>query len=169
MALDDNMQPTESPRRFRLNWIRIVRWLGGGLLAVLLAIQIIPYGRDHSNPPVTQVVQWDSPRTEELARTACYDCHSNETEWPWYSNVAPISWLVQKDVDEGRAALNFSKWDRPQEGTDEAAETVREGEMPLWYYTITHRDASLSDQEKQELVQGFIATLGSEGGGEDDD
>jgi len=149
--------------RFRFNWWRIVRWTGIGVIAVLIAIQLIPYGRDHSNPPITQAVQWDSPRTEQLAQKACYDCHSNETDWPWYSNVAPISWLVQKDVDEGRDALNFSEWDRPQEEAHEAAETVQEGDMPLWYYTITHRDAALSDQEKQDLVRGFIATLGSEG------
>ncbi len=156
----------QTPRRSRFNWFRIIRWLGAGILVLLFAIQLVPYGRDHSNPPVTQAVQWDSPRTEDLAQRACYDCHSNETDWSWYSNIAPISWLVQKDVDEGRAALNFSEWNRPQEEAHEAAETVQDGEMPLWYYTITHRDAALSDQEKQDLMQGFIATLGSEG---DDD
>lgn len=153
-------------RRPRLNWLRIVRWLGIGIVAAVFAIQLIPYGRHHSNPPVTQAIQWDSPRTEELARRACYDCHSNETEWPWYSNIAPVSWLVQKDVEEGREALNFSEWDQPQGEADEAAETVREGEMPLWYYTITHRDASLSDQEQRELINGLIATIGAE---DDDD
>jgi mono/diheme cytochrome c family protein len=162
MMNTDAGQAEQSNRRFRFNWLRIMRWTGIGLVAALLAIQLIPYGRDHSNPPVTQAVQWDNPRTAELVERACYDCHSNETEWPWYSNIAPVSWLVQKDVDEGRDALNFSEWDKPQEEAHESAETVQEGEMPLWYYTITHRDAALSDQEKQELVDGFIATLGSE-------
>ena len=81
------------------------KWILRGVVAgvVLLGlIQLVPYGRDHTNPPVTQEVKWDSPRTRELAVGACYDCHSNLTEWPWYSNVAPISWLTQKDVDEGR-------------------------------------------------------------------
>ncbi len=152
----------QSSDRSRFNWLRILRWGGITVVALLLAIQLIPYGRAHDNPPVTQAVQWNSPRTQELAQRACYDCHSNETDWPWYSNIAPISWLVQHDVDEGRSKLNFSEWDKPQEEAHEAAETVREGEMPLWYYTITHGDAKLSDAEKQELVQGLIASLGSE-------
>jgi hypothetical protein len=69
-----------------------------GLLAVA---QAIPYGRGHSNPPVTKEPAWDSSRTRELAKRACFDCHSNETTWPWYSNVAPESWLIQRDVDAG--------------------------------------------------------------------
>ena len=60
-------------------------------------IQFVPYGRDHDNPEVTNTVAWDSPRTAELFDPACADCHSNETDWPWYSNVAPVSWLVQSD------------------------------------------------------------------------
>jgi mono/diheme cytochrome c family protein len=151
-----------SSSRFRRSWLRLVRWIGIAIVGILLTIQLIPYGRAHDNPPVIQEVQWDSRRTEELAQRACYDCHSNETDWPWYSNVAPISWLVQKDVDEGRNALNFSEWHQPQEEAHEAGETVREGEMPLWYYTITHRGAKLSEAEKQELVRGFVASLGAE-------
>jgi Haem-binding domain len=72
---------------------------------------------------------WDSPKTRALAVTACFDCHSNETAWPWYTNVAPMSWLTQRDVDEGRDALNFSEWDRPQDAED-VSEVIREGEMP---------------------------------------
>ena len=73
----------------------------------LLVIQLIPYGREHSNPAVVSEPPWDSPATRAFAVTACFDCHSNETEWPWYSNIAPMSWLVQRDVDEGRQHLNF--------------------------------------------------------------
>ncbi len=135
-------------------------------MVLVLAMQLVPYGRDHSNPPVTEAVVWNSPRTEQLVQQACLDCHSNETRWPWYSNVAPVSWLVQSDVDEGRHALNFSEWDRPQHNVDESVETIEGGEMPPWYYTITHRDAALSEQEKQDLIDGFLATFGrgSEGG-----
>ncbi|MEZ4522143.1 MAG: heme-binding domain-containing protein [Thermomicrobiales bacterium] len=100
--------------RFQFNWFRIIRWTGAGLLGLLLAIQLVPYGRDHSNPPVTQAVQWDSPRTAELWDRACADCHSNETDWPWYTNVAPVSWLIQDHVDEGRSKINTSEWDKPQ-------------------------------------------------------
>ncbi|RIK39749.1 MAG: hypothetical protein DCC58_14830 [Chloroflexi bacterium] len=75
--------------------------------------------------------------------------------------MAPVSWLIQRDVDEGRQKLNFSEWDRPPREVDEAAETVEEGEMPPWYYSVLHPDARLSDQEKQELIDGFRATFGT--------
>ena len=80
-----------------------------------VAIQLVPYGRDHDNPPVLADAPWDSARTRELAVRACFDCHSNETHWPWYSNIAPISWLTQNNVKEGRDELNFSEWNRRQE------------------------------------------------------
>lgn len=131
-----------------------------GLLAVAAAVQLVPYGRDHTNPPVTAEPVWDGPRTRELAKGACFDCHSNETIWPWYSHVAPMSWLVQYDVEEGRRKLNFSEWDKPQKEAHEAAETVREGEMPLWFYVPTHPDADLSEADKQALIDGLEATLG---------
>ena len=95
--------------------MRWVKWGIAALLMTALVVQVIPYGRDHTNPPVAAEPLWDSPQTRDLAVRACFDCHSNETEWPWYSNVAPISWLVQRDVEEGREELNFSEWDREQE------------------------------------------------------
>ncbi|HJV08531.1 MAG TPA: heme-binding domain-containing protein, partial [Acidimicrobiales bacterium] len=76
--------------------------------ALLLALQLVPYGRDHTNPPVTAGTSWPTAEGRRLAGAACYDCHSNETKWPIYSFVAPMSWLVQRDVDEGRRKLNFS-------------------------------------------------------------
>ncbi|MDI3339830.1 MAG: heme-binding domain-containing protein [Sphaerobacter sp.] len=145
--------------------IRKVLTYGLGTLAVLLvAIQFVPYGRDHRNPPVTQEPAWDSAQTRELARRACFDCHSNETRWPWYTNVAPVSWLVQRDVEEGRAKLNFSAWDRPEarEEAGESAKTVREGEMPPWYYLPLHPEARLSPEEQAALIRGLEATFGSE-------
>jgi mono/diheme cytochrome c family protein len=131
--------------------------------ALLLVIQIVPYGRDHENPPVTQEVKWDSARTRELAVGACYDCHSNLTEWPWYSNVAPVSWLVYSDVQEGREKLNFSEWDRPQgEEGDESAEAVREGSMPPLQYKPLHPAGRLSDAEREELARGIEQTLAAD-------
>lgn len=150
----------------RITWRRLLRWVAIGFVALLLAIQLVPYGRDHDNPPVGAEPAWDSPRTRALARVACFDCHSNETEWPWYSNIAPISWWMQDHVDEGRAELNFSEWGRPQE-TDEVAESIEEGEMPPGYYTLTHRSARLSAADEQALVDGFVAMFGR--GGHDDD
>ena len=90
----------------------------------------------------------------------CMDCHSNETKWPWYSNVAPISWLVQSDVDEGRSELNLST-DAAE--VEEMIETIREGSMPPLQYKPTHPRARLSDKEKQDLIRGLQATFGSGG------
>lgn len=144
--------------------------------AVVLAIglglvQLVPYGRDHTNPAVTREVRWDSARTRELAVGACYDCHSNVTEWPWYSSVAPVSWLVYSDVQEGREKLNFSEWDRPQgEEGDEVAEVVREGSMPPLQYKPLHPAGRLSDAERDELARGIEQTLAADppiAGGDD--
>jgi hypothetical protein len=132
--------------------------LGIVVLAVV-GLQLIPYGRAHANPPVQTEPQWNSPRTRELFVRACADCHSNETVWPWYSNLAPVSWLVQRDVDEGREKFNIS--DGSGEA-DEAAEKVAEGEMPPTIYTLMHPEAKLSVSEKQELIQGLQATFGGE-------
>jgi hypothetical protein len=134
-----------------------------GLGAVLVLIQLVPFGKDHKNPPVTGTPQWDSPRTEELFNRACKDCHSNETVWPWYSNVAPVSWLTGLDVKIGRAKFNVSEWGR--EGTnkgDEAAEETRNGKMPPWFYLPAHPEAKLTPDEKGELVKGLAATFGEE-------
>ena len=125
-----------------------------------LAIQVVPYGRAHANPAVVSEPQWDSPRTRELAVRACFDCHSNETVWPWYSNVAPVSWLVQQHTEEGRGVLNFSRWDLPQRGARKAAEQVQEGAMPPPYYTPLHASGRLSEGERAELIAGLQATLG---------
>ena len=144
--------------------MRWFKWSVAAVVIVFLAIQLIPYGRDHTNPPVTAEPAWDTAQTRALAVRACFDCHSNETVWPWYSNVAPLSWLVQRDVDEGRETLNFSEWDRPQEG-EEAAESVRERSMPPRQYVITHPDARLSDAELEALANGLAATLGTQGQG----
>jgi hypothetical protein len=136
---------------------RVLLAVGAGLVL----IQFVPYGRAHTNPPVVQEPQWDRPSTRLLAARACFDCHSNETQWPWYSNVAPISWLLTRHVDEGREVLNFSEWQRSYEEADEAAESVSEGEMPLTSYLLAHPSARLTPEEKGELVRGLRATLGS--------
>jgi hypothetical protein len=139
---------------------RILGSAAAGALVVLALIQAVPYGRAHENPPVTAEPAWDSARTRELAQRACFDCHSNETRWPWYSNVAPVSWSVTMHVDEGRDRLNFSEWDRPRREAGEAAETVQEGSMPPLYYRMAHPDARLSAGEKAELSAGLRASLG---------
>ena len=127
---------------------------------LLVAAQAVEYGRGH-NPPVRREPAWDSPRTRELVVRACYDCHSNETVWPWYSRIAPVSWLVRGDVNEGRRKLNFSEWDRVQKEAWESSKTVRTGEMPLWRYTVARSHARMSAAERQTLAQGFDATFGT--------
>ena len=139
----------------------ILKWTALGFVVVLVAIQFVPYGRDHSNPAGGRQIAWDSPRTEQLMTDACMDCHSNLTKWPWYSNVAPISWLVQKDVEDGREALNLSTDGEVE--VDEMIEAIREGSMPPWQYKPTHPGARLSDQEKQDLIRGLEATFGAGG------
>jgi cytochrome c551/c552 len=123
-------------------------------------IQFVPYGHNHVNPPVTQGPKWDSSQTKTLMRGACMDCHSNETVWPWYSNIAPVSWLIQKDVDEGRAFLNISELDQ---GTVEVSDVVRQiqsGRMPPAQYLPIHPEANLTDAQKQQLISGIQKTFG---------
>lgn len=127
---------------------------------LLVLVQLVPYGRDHSNPPVVAEPPWDSPRTRELAAASCFDCHSNEVNWPWYSHIAPISWKIQSGVDEGRDELNYSEYDPNEEHFAESAESVKSGEMPPGDYLLLHPGARLSASEKQELIDGFIATFG---------
>jgi hypothetical protein len=114
---------------------------------------------------VHQEPKWDSAQTRELTARACFDCHSNETVWPWYANIAPASWLVQRDVDKGRKKLNFSEWERPQEEADESAKSVQKAKMPPWYYPW----AQLSAAEHQALVRGLEQTLGADDGGREKD
>ncbi len=130
------------------------------LLVLFGLIQLVPYGQT-VNPPVQGEPVWANPTTRDLFFRACGDCHSNETEWPFYSRIAPISWLVRHDVDEGREHLNVSVWgqQRKNEG-DEAAKSLREGEMPPWLYLIPHPEAKLSDAEESELIRGLVATFG---------
>ena len=141
------------------------------LVALFLLIQLVPYGRDHDNPKSVQEPKWSSAATRQLTQQACFDCHSNLTEWPWYTNVAPVSWLTTRDVDDGRAVLNFTEWQRTQDADlQDVIEAIREGEMPPIQYRLIHKDARLSDNERQELEAGLTATWvkdppGRSGGG----
>jgi len=129
-----------------------------------LAIQFIPYGKDHTNPPTLGEPQWDSPRTKELFDNACANCHSHQTTYPWYSGIAPVSWLIAHDIEEGREHFNVSMWGiQKKNEAEDAAKEVKEGSMPPWFYLPTHPEARLSDAEKQELIKGLEATFGKEG------
>src|SRR5687768_1756649 len=111
--------PDERGGRFR-RVRRLVLRAALLLLVVFVAMQLVPYGWKHSNPPVVADAPWPSAEAEAIARTSCYDCHSNETEWPAYSYVAPMSWVVRKDVEAGRRTLNFSEWGVRDQEVDDA-------------------------------------------------
>jgi hypothetical protein len=129
-------------------------------VGVLAVMQLVPYGRDHTNPRVVKEPAWDSPQTRELAVRACFDCHSNETKWPWYSNVAPFSWVVQRHVDIGRTVLNFSDWTRTYPLAAQAPSNVLMGEMPIRSYLWAHPESDLTVEEKDRLARGLELTFG---------
>ena len=130
------------------------------VIALLIVIQI-PAWFFQTNPPVLAEPNWDSPTTRALAVRACFDCHSNETIWPIYARVAPISWLVTFDTVRGRSRLNFSEWGvgRRGEGAREVGRQIQSGEMPPAIYLTMHPDAKLTDAEKQQLIQGLQISL----------
>ena len=145
------------------------RWRAGILtlaaipvLAILLA-QAVPLGWDHTNPTPAAEPPWDSAATRSLAVRACFDCHSDQVTWPWYSNVAPVSWLIADHVRAGRDTLNLSEWvaGGRSEGAREAARAVERGSMPPSYYTLLHPSGRLSAAEQAALAAGLSATLGA--------
>jgi hypothetical protein len=126
-------------------------------VAVAVVIQLVPYGWWHANPAVVEDTPWPDAASADLARSACYDCHSNETEWPVYSYVAPMSWLVRRDVEAGRDELNFSDRDDAEGELDDAVEVLREGSMPPDQYQLLHPGARLDDEEVERLVAALEA------------
>jgi hypothetical protein len=123
------------------------------VVALLLLAQLVPV--DRGNPPVEEEVP-AAPEVRRILQRSCYDCHSNQTRWPWYARVAPFSWLVAHDVDEAREHMNFSTWNRyddeeREEKLEEAWEEVEEGEMPLWFYLPLHPEARLSERDRELL------------------
>lgn len=131
-----------------------VRWSLVGLVAIVLLIQLVPAER--TNPPVRTRVDAPQEVTAVLER-ACYDCHSHETRWPWYSRVAPVSWWVASHVEEGREDLDFSDWpafdfEAQRLALKDVCEQIRKGEMPLWSYTLAHAEARLTAADRSLLL-----------------
>lgn len=141
--------------------IRIALILVAALLVVFVAIQFVPVQR--TNPPVVTRLAWDSAQTQNLAQRACMDCHSNETQWPWYAHVAPASWLISADVERGRRELNLSELSTDTNRLSRVAQRVQRaiesGKMPLAQYLVMHPDAQLTAEEKQTLMAGMLKTL----------
>ncbi|MET0460841.1 MAG: heme-binding domain-containing protein [Ilumatobacteraceae bacterium] len=136
----------------RRTW-RVLRWPIAVLALVAIAIQFVPYGWWHENPPVIQDAPWPDAASEAIARESCYSCHSNETNWPLYSYVAPMSWLVRSDVEAGRDEFNMSDWGEDGDEAFDAIEMIQLGEMPPGKYTLIHRGAALTAEERDILVQ----------------
>ena len=136
---------------------RAVLWTAAISLGLTVAIQLVPYGWRHPNPPVTSDAPWPDAASERIARESCYSCHSHETDWPAYSYVAPMSWLVRNDVEQGRDELNFSRWDRDDGEADDAVEAIVDGDMPPGRYTAIHRGATLTEDEAERLVAALEA------------
>ncbi len=130
------------------------------LFVIFCAIQFIPSSFPRENPPVTGEPRWNSAETRALFFKACADCHSNETRFPWYSTVAPVSWLVEDDVRSGRKHFNISEWDQHQRNGEEAAEEVRRGSMPPGLFLLMHPGANLNAEEKKRFIEGLTATFG---------
>lgn len=146
-----------------MNIRRIAKWAIAVLIIALAAIQLVPV--DRTNPPVETEV----PATAEvrsILQRACYDCHSNQTVWPWYSRIAPFSWLVARDVHEGRKELNLSTWNQyttkqQLKKLKESWDEVAEGEMPPWLYLPPHPDARLSAEDLAAL-RAWSRSVGSQ-------
>ncbi len=133
-----------------------------GAIAIGIAIQLVPYGRNHVNPPIVHEPAWNNPETRDLTKRVCFNCHSNETIWPLYSKIAPASWLIYSDVAEARQKLNFSDWKGGQRGGENSFEIRKEiesGKMPPIQYRLAHPEAKLDDASKKALVDGLEATV----------
>lgn len=166
------------------------KWLLIGLVAAAVGIQLVP--TRHKNPPVETEFTIEAnttmtPEVEEIFARACYDCHSNQTRWPWYSYVAPVSWVITDDVRRAREHYNFSEWatQTPKDADhtlDEICEEVERGQMPLPSYLWLHSDAQLSEDDIQTVCDWTGAERGriraamagnpkepEEGDSEDDD
>ena len=140
-----------------------MKWLRRIVIALVVIWALLQVyslvGINRTNPAILQEVKWDSPATRDLAKRACFDCHSNETVWPWYSYVAPISIQVANHVNEGRGHLNFSDWTQGNEDFDEVEKVMEQGQMPLWDYLLMHPEAKLTAEEMQALIAGLKVTF----------
>ncbi len=141
----------------------------GIIVLVFVAFQFIPYGKEKTNPKADKALEIKAPENVmKLFKRSCYDCHSNETKWPWWSYVAPASWSIYDDVINGRKTLNFSTWKnytlkKQQKLKKEIYRTVA-GPMPLPQYIWLHKNAKLTGNEIRTIRdwasdgKGFIKT-----------
>ena len=142
---------------------KLARTAALAVSAVVVAAQFVPTQR--ANPPAGRDIS-APPGIEATLRRACYDCHSNETRWPWYSRVAPISWLVLHDVELGRKEINFSEWGEYRPATRKRKlqwmdRALRREAMPSWSYRILHPDARLTEEDRAALERWIDSEVSS--------
>lgn len=125
------------------------------LAAILVLIQFVPV--EKTNPPILKEPNWDTNKTRNYAVRACFDCHSNETVWPGYASIAPISWFVIGHVKDGRKHLNFSEWN--SKSSEEIIDELKAREMPLKSYLLLHPSSKLNDTELNEFIEGMKNTI----------
>jgi mono/diheme cytochrome c family protein len=138
---------------------KVILYLFIAGLVVFVLLQVVPYGRDHTNPSTISEPNWSSPEVRALVFDNCGQCHSHNTDWTWYSNIAPASWLIYWDVENARDKFNFSDWNNSPGYIGDLVEAINEGEMPPIQYTLFHPDAILDAQEKQALIDALTSSL----------
>lgn len=138
---------------------KVLKYLVIAAVVIFVLLQMVPFGHNRTNPPVVQEPKWDSPATRQIAKEHCFQCHSNETEWPWYSNIAPGSWLIAMDVIEGRGRFNFSDWGKRPGELGDMAEAIQSGKMPPIQYWLAHPQSRLTEAQKTTFITGLKATF----------
>ena len=142
-----------------MNFRKLALILVVGAIVLFLLVQLIPFGHTNTNPPVISEPQWSSPAARALVKEHCFQCHSNETNWTWYANIAPGSWLIAYDVIAGRNAFNFSDWQSNPGELDEMVGAIQEGEMPPIQYWIMHPNSKMDAQQKQDLINALETSI----------
>ena len=140
--------------------MKIVKIIAIVLLVVFVGIQFIPSSRNQSDtvPETDFMLVNDVPENiQNKLQVSCYDCHSNNTQYPWYNKVQPVAWFLEDHIKEGKAELNFNEWDslstrRKTSKLRSIIKQIENGEMPLDSYTFIHRDAKFSEAEAEEII-----------------
>ncbi len=140
--------------------MKILKIIAIILLVAFVGIQFIPTERNQSDtvPPTDFMLVHNVPETiQNKLQVSCYDCHSNNTQYPWYNKVQPAAWFLEDHIKEGKAELNFSEWDslssrRKKSKLRSIVKQIENGEMPLDSYTLIHKDAKFSEAESEEMI-----------------
>jgi hypothetical protein len=141
--------------------MKVVKKIALVLLVAFVGIQFIPTERNQSDsvPSTDFMLVNNVPENiQKKLQVSCYDCHSNNTQYPWYNKVQPVAWFLEDHIKEGKAELNFNEWDslsnrRKKSKLRSIIKQIESDEMPLYSYTLIHKDASFSEAEKQELIR----------------